>query len=70
MSIDACLAELSDLPVDTQPQRVRRRSRAFCRYSPILERRLEHVTADAVVTPRSEEEVHGCWPQPSATACR
>ena len=57
MSIDACLAELSDLAVDTQPQRVRRRSRDFYWYSPVLKRRLDRVTADAVVTPRSEEEV-------------
>jgi FAD/FMN-containing dehydrogenase len=57
MSIDACIAELTDLLVDTQPQRVRRRSRDFYWYSPILKRRLDAVTADAVVTPRSEEEV-------------
>lgn len=57
MAIDALLDELRDLPVDTQPQRVKRRSRDFYWYSPILKRRLDGVTADAVVTVRSEEEV-------------
>jgi FAD/FMN-containing dehydrogenase len=57
MPIDALLAELADLAVDTQPQRVKRRSRDFYWYSPVLRRRLDAVTAEAVVTPRSEAEV-------------
>lgn len=57
MAIDALLAELADLPIETQPQRVKRRSRDFYWYSPILKRRLDGVSADAVVTVRSEEEV-------------
>lgn len=57
MSVDALLRDLGDVPVETQPQKVRRRSRDFYWYSPILKRRLDHVTAEAVVTPRSEAEV-------------
>ncbi len=57
MPIDALLAELADLPIDTQPQRVKRRSRDFYWYSPILKRRLAEVSAEAVITPRDEEEV-------------
>lgn len=57
MPIDALLSELSDISFDTQPQRVKRRSRDFYWYSPVLKRRLDRVTADAVATPRSEEEV-------------
>ncbi len=55
--IEPLLRELEGLAVDTQPQRVRKRSRDFYWYSPVLKRQLDHVVADAVVTPRSEEEV-------------
>jgi FAD/FMN-containing dehydrogenase len=51
------LGELDGLAVETQPQKVKRRSRDFYWYSPILKRQLDHVTADAVVTPRSEAEI-------------
>ena len=55
--IDRLLDDLSGIAVETQPQKVRRRSRDFYWYSPILKRQLDHVTADAVVTPRDESEV-------------
>ena len=48
---------LDGLDVETQPQKVRRRSRDFYWYSPVLKRRLDHVTADMVVTPKSEAEI-------------
>jgi FAD/FMN-containing dehydrogenase len=51
------LDELAGLAIETQAQKVRRRSRDFYWYSPILKRQLDHVTADAVVTPRDEGEV-------------
>ncbi|MEO1092749.1 MAG: FAD-binding oxidoreductase [Pseudomonadota bacterium] len=51
------LDDLHDLDVETQPQKVKRRSRDFYWYSPILRRQLDDVTADAVVTPRNEAEV-------------
>jgi len=51
------LGELDGLQVETQPQRVRRRSRDFYWYSPILKRALDGVTADAIVTVRDEAEV-------------
>ncbi|MDX6750883.1 FAD-binding oxidoreductase [Geminicoccaceae bacterium 1502E] len=57
MSVDALLRDLGDVPVETQPQKVKRRSRDFYWYSPILKRQLDGITADAVVTPRSEAEV-------------
>jgi FAD/FMN-containing dehydrogenase len=55
--IDSLLADLGDIPVETQPQKVKRRSRDFYWYSPILKRRLDAVTADAIVMPRDEAEV-------------
>ena len=56
-AVDEVLAELGDLAVETQPQKVKRRSRDFYWYSPILKRELDQVTADAVVTPRNEAEI-------------
>jgi FAD/FMN-containing dehydrogenase len=48
---------LGDMPVITQPQRIRQRSRDFYWYSPILRERLAEVTADLVVCPRDEADV-------------
>jgi FAD/FMN-containing dehydrogenase len=56
-AIDALLRDLDGLDVETQPQKVKRRSRDFYWYSPVLKKRLDHVTAEAVVTPRDEAEV-------------
>ena len=54
---EAVLGELGGLAVETQPQKVKRRSRDFYWYSPILKRQLDQVTAEAVVTPKDEAEV-------------
>src|SRR5688572_17134244 len=56
-AVDGVLREITGLSVETQPQKVKRRSRDFYWYSPILKRALDHVTADAVVTPRCEADV-------------
>ena len=56
-AVERVLGELAGLAVETQPQKVKRRSRDFYWYSPILKRQLDQVTADAVVTPRDEAEV-------------
>jgi FAD/FMN-containing dehydrogenase len=56
-AVERVLGELAGLAVETQPQKVKRRSRDFYWYSPILKRQLDHVTADAVVTPQGEAEV-------------
>ncbi|MCB1833426.1 MAG: FAD-binding oxidoreductase [Geminicoccaceae bacterium] len=56
-TIEGLIAALGEIAVETQPQKVRRRSRDFYWYSPILKRRLDHVTADLVITPANEAEV-------------
>jgi FAD/FMN-containing dehydrogenase len=56
-AVDGVLREITGLSVETQPQKVKRRSRDFYWYSPILKRALDHVTADAVVTPHCEADV-------------
>lgn len=57
MNIDAAKAALRHLEIDENPVSVRAKSRDFFWYSPVLKARLDHVTADFVVAPRSEAEV-------------
>jgi FAD/FMN-containing dehydrogenase len=56
-AINRLLDAIAGLDVETQPQKVRRRSRDFYWYSPVLKRQLDHCQADAVVSPRDEAEV-------------
>jgi len=57
MNLAAAKAALSHLEIDTNPVSVRAKSRDFFWYSPVLKARLDHLTADFVVSPRSEAEV-------------
>jgi len=57
MSIAAFRAELGDIPVEDNPRIVQQRSRDHYWYSPILKAKLDHVTAEIVVSPRSKDEV-------------
>src|ERR1700730_15467401 len=56
-SLDALIADLGDIAVVTDPKIVRRRSRAFFWYSPILNEQLDGKSADLMVTPRDETDV-------------
>lgn len=55
--IAALKAALSHLEIDENPISVRAKSRDFFWYSPVLKARMDHLTADFVVSPRSEAEV-------------
>lgn len=55
--IEAAKAALSHLDLDVNPVSVKAKSRDFFWYSPVLKARLDHVTADFVVAPRTEGEV-------------
>ncbi|HEY8356131.1 MAG TPA: FAD-binding oxidoreductase, partial [Ramlibacter sp.] len=57
MSIALFRAELGDIPVDDHPKIVQQRSRDHYWYSPVLKAKLDHVTAEIVVSPRCNEEV-------------
>ncbi|MCU0904562.1 MAG: FAD-binding oxidoreductase [Tabrizicola sp.] len=57
MSVTALKAALSHLEIDENPISVRAKSRDFFWYSPVLKARMDHLTADFVVSPRSEAEV-------------
>ena len=50
-------AALGDIKVEDNAAIVKQKSRDFYWYSPVLRRRLEHVTADLVASPRNEAEV-------------
>ena len=49
--------ELEGIAVEDNPALVRQKSRDFYWYSPILKEELDNVTADLVVSPKTEEEV-------------
>jgi FAD/FMN-containing dehydrogenase len=49
--------ELEGIAIEDNPALVRQKSRDFYWYSPILKGQLDGVTADLVVTPKSQEEV-------------
>ena len=56
--IEGLVARLgSGVKVETHPALVKQKSRDFFWYSPILKRQLDHLVAEAVVTPRSSAEV-------------
>ena len=50
-------ARLGGLKIEDNPAIVKQKSRDFFWYSPVLKRQLDHVTADLVVSPKSEAEV-------------
>jgi FAD/FMN-containing dehydrogenase len=53
----AARAALAHLEIDDNPASVRAKSRDFFWYSPVLKARLDHLSGDFVVAPRSEAEV-------------
>ncbi|MGO9417883.1 FAD-binding oxidoreductase [Roseiarcus sp.] len=55
--IAAFRALIGAIKCEDNPVLVKQKSRDFYWYSPVLKRELEHVTADLVVSPRSEAEV-------------
>src|SRR3954454_3694054 len=56
-SVTALVAQLGDIPTVTESKVVRRRSRDFFWYSPILNEQLDGKSADVLVTPRDEADV-------------
>jgi FAD/FMN-containing dehydrogenase len=55
--IDGLIQELGDVPVVTEMGVVRRKSRDFFWYSPILNKELHGKSADVIVEPRNEEDI-------------
>lgn len=56
-ALDGLVADLGDIPVITDPRVVRRRSRDFFWYSPVLNHLLNDKSADLIASPRNEEDV-------------
>ena len=57
MDIAAFRAALGDIPVEDNERLVQQKSRDHYWYSPVLKEKLEHVTADLIVTPRDNDDV-------------
>lgn len=57
MNIDAAKAALAHLDIEDKETPVRAASRDFFWYSPVLKDRLDHVTGDFIVRPKTEAEV-------------
>ena len=57
MRLDELKAAIAGIRLEENPAIVQQKSRDFYWYSPVLKRQLEHVTADIVVSPRTEDEV-------------
>jgi FAD/FMN-containing dehydrogenase len=55
-TIEDLIDDLGEIPIETEPSLVRRRSRDFFWYSPVLNRQLHGKSAELVVSPRSEQE--------------
>jgi FAD/FMN-containing dehydrogenase len=56
-NVAAAKAALGHLDIETSGSAIKAKSRDFFWYSPVLKTRLDHVTADFVVAPRTEAEV-------------
>ena len=56
-TLASLVADLGDIPTVTDPKIVRRRSRDFFWYSPILSEQLDGKSADLIVAPRDETDV-------------
>jgi FAD/FMN-containing dehydrogenase len=55
-TLDKLVADLGDVPMVTDPKVVRRRSRDFFWYSPVLNEQLDGKSADLIVSPRDESD--------------
>ena len=56
-NVAAAKEALSHLEIETSQTAIKANSRDFFWYSPVLKSRLDHVTADFVVRPKSEDEI-------------
>ena len=57
MDIEALKADIAGIRIEENPAIVQQKSRDFYWYSPVLKQQLDHVTADLVVSPKTEDEL-------------
>ena len=57
MDIEALKADIAGIRIEENPAIVQQKSRDFYWYSPVLKQQLDHVTADLVVSPKTEGEL-------------
>lgn len=68
--VDAFAAQLGDIPVQTEPALVKRKSRDFYWYSPVLKRQLDDRFGEIVVLPRNEADLIAIVEAARATGTR
>ncbi|MEM6711140.1 MAG: FAD-binding oxidoreductase [Pseudomonadota bacterium] len=56
-NLDAVRTALEGMDMSERPATLKQKSRDYYWFSPVLKSRMDHLTADIVVSPRSEEEV-------------
>src|ERR1700730_16287064 len=56
-TLASLVADLGDIPIVSDPKIVRRRSRDFFWYSPVMNEQLDGKSADLIVSPRDEADV-------------
>src|SRR5919204_2904238 len=57
MDLSRLKRDLDGIKIEDHPAIVQQKSRDFYWYSPVLKRQLDHVKGDAIISPKSEEEV-------------
>ena len=57
VDFDSLVADLGGVAVERNPSVVKQKSRDFFWYSPVLKRQLDHVSADIVASPTTDEEI-------------
>jgi len=57
VDFESLVADLDGVTIERNPSLVKQKSRDFFWYSPVLKRQLDHVSADLVASPRTEEEI-------------
>jgi len=57
MNIEALKSDIAGIRIEENPAIVQQKSRDFYWYSPVLKQQLDHVTADLVVSPKTEDEL-------------
>jgi FAD/FMN-containing dehydrogenase len=57
MDIEALKTDIAGIRIEENPAIIQQKSRDFYWYSPVLKQQLDHVTADLVVSPKTEAEL-------------
>jgi len=57
MALSAFLERLGDVPISRDPAEIRRKSKDYFWFSPVLAEELQHLEAEVIVTPRDRADL-------------